>query len=93
MNRIYTAAFAAALISVASIAAAQQPQMDVAVRTTDLGNRTYMLEGMGGNVTVAVADDGIIMVDSQFANMHDKLKAAIEAVSKQPIKYLINTHL
>jgi glyoxylase-like metal-dependent hydrolase (beta-lactamase superfamily II) len=93
MNRIYTAALSAALISVAGIAVAQQPQMDVAVRTTDLGNRTYMLEGMGGNVTVAVADDGIIMVDAQFANMHDKLKAAIEAVSKQPIKYLINTHL
>lgn len=93
MNRILTAALAAAMTSVASFAFAQQPQMDVAVRTTDLGHRTYMLEGMGGNVTVAVGDDGIIMVDSQFANMHDKLKAAIETVSKQPIKYLVNTHL
>ena len=93
MNRIYTLALAAAFVSAANIAEAQQPQMDVAVRTTDLGNRTYMLEGMGGNVTVAVGDDGIIMVDSQFANMHDKLKAAIDAISKQPIKYLVNTHL
>lgn len=94
MNRIVANALALALISTASIAVAQPaPQMDVAVRTTDLGMRTYMLEGMGGNVTVAVADDGIIMVDGQFANMHDKLKAAIEAVSKQPIKYLVNTHI
>jgi len=64
----------------------------VVVKTTDLGNRTYMLEGQGGNVTVAVADDGVIMVDGQFAPMHDKLKAAIAAVTPLPVKYLINTH-
>jgi len=64
----------------------------IVVKTTDLGNRTYMLEGQGGNVTVAVGDDGIIMVDGQFAPMHDKLKAAIAAVSPQPVKFLVNTH-
>jgi len=93
MNRIVTATLAASFAALATVAAAQQPPMDVAVRTTDLGHRTYMLEGMGGNVIVAVGDDGIIMVDSQFANMHDKLKAAIDAVSKQPVKYLVNTHM
>jgi glyoxylase-like metal-dependent hydrolase (beta-lactamase superfamily II) len=64
----------------------------ITVKTTDLGNRTFMLEGQGGNVTVAVGDDGVIMVDSQFAPMHDKLKAAVAAVSPQPIRFLINTH-
>ena len=64
----------------------------ITVKTTDLGHRTYMLEGAGGNVTVAVGDDGIIMVDGQFAPMHDKLKAAIAAISPLPIKYLVNTH-
>ena len=64
------------------------------VKTTDLGNRTYMLSnGISGNVTVAVGDDGIIMVDGQHAPMHDKLKAAIAALSPQPIKFLVNTHL
>jgi glyoxylase-like metal-dependent hydrolase (beta-lactamase superfamily II) len=52
----------------------------------------YMLEGQGGNITVAVAKDGIIMVDGQYAALHDKIKAAIATVSNQPIKYLINTH-
>src|SRR5260370_8738383 len=51
-----------------------------------------MIEGEGGNLTVAVAKDGIIMVDGQYAPLHEKIKAAIEAISKQPIKYLINTH-
>jgi cyclase len=66
----------------------------VEIRTTDLDNNVYMLEGQGGNTTVAVAKDGIIMVDGgQFAPLHDKLKAAIASISNQPIKYLINTHL
>jgi len=39
-----------------------------------------------------VGTDGIIMVDGQFAPLHDKIKAAIAAISPQPIKYLINTH-
>ena len=51
-----------------------------------------MLEGQGGNITVAVGTDGIIMVDGQFAPLSDKIKAAIKAISPLPIKYLINTH-
>ena len=64
----------------------------IEVKTTDLGKDTFMLEGAGGNVTVAVGKDAIIMVDGQFAPMHDKLKAAIAAKSSLPVKYLVNTH-
>jgi glyoxylase-like metal-dependent hydrolase (beta-lactamase superfamily II) len=64
----------------------------VEIKTTDLGDNVYMLEGAGGNVTVAVARDGIIMVDGQYAPMHDKIKTAIATVSNLPVKYLINTH-
>jgi glyoxylase-like metal-dependent hydrolase (beta-lactamase superfamily II) len=51
-----------------------------------------MLEGAGGNITVAVGEGGVIMVDGQFAPLHDKIRAAIAAVSKEPIRYLVNTH-
>jgi len=64
----------------------------VQIRTTDLGHNVYMLQGGGGNVAIAVGSDGVIMVDAQFAPMHDKLKAAIANVTNQPIKYLVNTH-
>jgi glyoxylase-like metal-dependent hydrolase (beta-lactamase superfamily II) len=64
----------------------------VEIKTTDLGDNVYMLEGEGGNITVALAKDGIIMVDGQYAPLHDKIKAAIAVVSNRPIKYLINTH-
>ncbi|HLQ92593.1 MAG TPA: MBL fold metallo-hydrolase [Xanthobacteraceae bacterium] len=64
----------------------------VEIGTIDLGNKTYMLTGQGGNITVAVGTDGIIMVDAQFAPLHDKIKAAITKISPLPIKYVINTH-
>jgi cyclase len=64
----------------------------VEIKTTDLGDNVYMLEGQGGNITVAASTDGIIMADGEFAPLHDKIKAAIALVSNQPIKYLINTH-
>lgn len=100
MSRIALAAITAAAVSFAGAAAAQQQATPpvgpdwskITVKTTDLGHRTYMLEGQGGNVTVAAGDDGVIMVDGQFAPMHDKLKAAIAAVSPQPVKFLVNTH-
>jgi len=71
------------------------PQVDfskVEIKTTDLGDGVYMLEGQGGNITVATARDGIIMVDGEFAPLHDKIKAAIATLSNQPVKYLVNTH-
>jgi cyclase len=99
MKTIATAAFAAAAIGLAGIAGAQQPAAPPArdfsktvIKTTDLGGNTYMLEGEGGNITVAVGSDGIFMVDSQFAPLHDRIKAAIANLSKLPIKFLVNTH-
>src|SRR5882724_6537081 len=93
-------AVVAAMMAVSSPALAQTPAATppppdfskVEIKTTDLGDDVYMLEGQGGNITVAVAGDGIIMVDGEFAPLHDKIKDAIVLVSKQPIKYLINTH-
>ena len=92
----------AAVAGLAAPALAQQPApagppvgpdwSKIEVKTFDLGNRTYMLEGFGGNTTIAAGDDGVIMVDGQFAQMHDKLKAAIAAVTQQPVRFLVNTH-
>ena len=94
MKHITLAALAGTAVMFAGTAVAQQ-NVDfskVEIKTTDLGNKTYMLQGQGGNITVAVGTDGIIMVDSEFAPLHDKIKAAIEKISPLPVKYLINTH-
>ena len=103
MIRTGLAAIATVLLLTGSAVAQQQPAAapaapppvdfsKVEIKTTDLGDNVYMLEGQGGNITVAVAQNGIIMVDGQFAPLHDKIKAAIATLSNPPIKYLINTH-
>src|SRR6266852_424500 len=101
MSRIALAALAATTVLFVGAAIAQQPPPPAPpmihwvknqIKTTDLGNQTYMLEGQGGNITVAVGTDGIIMVDGQFAPLSAKIKAAIAAISPLPVKYLINTH-
>ena len=53
----------------------------VEIKTIDLGHNICRPDGQGGNITVAVGSDGIIMVDGQFAPLHDKIKAAIAAIS------------
>ncbi len=96
MTHWVPAVLATAMIAMGGAAAAQPAPPDfskVEISTTDLGHRTWMLQGQGGNITVAVADDGVIMVDGEFAPLHDKIKAAIGALSPQPIRYLVDTHL
>jgi cyclase len=94
MNRIALAALAGAGVILAGGALAQQAPnfANVEIKATDLGHRTWMLEGQGGNMTVAAGDDGVILVDSEFAPLHDKIKTAIKGLSDQPVKYVINTH-
>jgi cyclase len=93
MNRVVMAALAVSTMAFGGTASAQGIDFSkVEIKTIDLGRNTYRLEGQGGNITVAVGTDGIIMVDGQFAPLHDKIKAAIAAISPLPIKYLVNTH-
>jgi cyclase len=93
-------AVVATTLMLAGAAIAQQPPAappppdfsKIEIKTTDLGDNVYMLEGQGGNITVAVGKDAIIMVDGEYAPLHDKIKTAISTVSNLPIKYLVNTH-
>src|SRR5215475_1175626 len=97
---------ATALVALAGVAQAQQPPClpptpvpdfdNAVIRTTDLGNRMYMLDGVsgtvGGNVVVAVGDDGVILIDNMFPQMVGKIKAAIAAITPLPVRYVVNTH-
>jgi len=95
MNLVKKAALASAFCLMVTGAYAQgQPDFSkVEMKVTPLGNNVYMLEGQGGNITVAVGQDAVIEVDGEFAPLHDKIKAAVDKLSGgKPIKYLINTH-
>jgi len=92
LGHSFALAAAFSLFAASAYAQGQPDFSKVEIKVTPLGNNTYMLEGQGGNITVAVGTDGIIMVDSQFAPLHDKIKAAVEKISPLPVKYLVNTH-
>ncbi|MCX7321745.1 MAG: MBL fold metallo-hydrolase [Hyphomicrobiales bacterium] len=99
MRRLAILVAGSILASTVSVSAQQPPSAPpapdfskVVIKSTDLGDGIYMLEGQGGNMTLATAKVGAILVDSQFAPLHDKIKAAIANLTPQPVKYLVNTH-
>lgn len=65
----------------------------VEIRATRVSDSFYVLEGQGGKISVLTGPDGVLMVDSQFAPLTDKILAAIRQFSDQPVRFLINTHM
>ena len=78
----------------AAPAAPAQPDFAaVKIKVHKVAGNFYYLEGQGGNVGVLVGDDGVLMIDDQFAPLTEKLVAAVKTISRKPIKLLVNTHV
>jgi cyclase len=74
-------------------AAAQQRNFDaVQIKTTKVADGIYMLEGEGGNIGVSAGEDGVFLIDDQFAPLTPKIMTAVKAISDKPIRFLVNTH-
>jgi len=72
---------------------AQQRNFDaVQIKTTKVAEGIYMLEGEGGNIGVSSGEDGVYLIDDQFAPLTPKIVAAVKAISDKPIRFLMNTH-
>lgn len=65
---------------------------DVTIITEKLTEHIYMLKGAGGNIGVSAGEDGVFVIDDQFAELTDKILAAIKEISDKPIHYVVNTH-
>jgi len=65
---------------------------NVTIKTTQLSKNIYMLVGAGGNIGVSVGDDGVFIIDDQFAPLSEKILNAIKQLSDQPLNFLVNTH-
>jgi len=84
-------ALAAAALSFGAFA--QQRNFDaVQIKTTQVAEGIYMLEGEGGNIGVSSGEDGVYLIDDQFAPLTPKIVAAVKAISDKPIRFLMNTH-
>src|ERR1044071_7744123 len=73
-------------------AQAQTDFSKVEIKATKVAGNVYMLEGAGGNIGVSVGDDGVLIVDDQFAPLVPKIKAALKTLSDKPLRYVLNTH-
>ena len=65
---------------------------DVSIDTIKVEDGIYMLMGMGGNIGVSVGEDGVFMIDDQFAPLTTKIKTAIKEISDKPVRFVLNTH-
>ena len=65
----------------------------VEIATHHVRGTVHYVTGQGGNIGLSVGEDGIIMIDDQFAPLTDRIVAAIREVSNADIRFLINTHV
>jgi len=65
---------------------------NVEIKVQPAQGNVYMLIGAGGNVTVQVGKDGVLVVDTQFAQLSSQIVTAVRTLSNGPIRYIINTH-
>ncbi|HVP54297.1 MAG TPA: MBL fold metallo-hydrolase [Candidatus Eisenbacteria bacterium] len=91
MRRI---AFVTLLIFAALSAAQNQDFSKVQIKVTEVSGNIYMLEGAGGNIAASVGEDGIVIVDDQYAPLADKIAAALKGIgaTDKPVRFVINTH-
>jgi len=66
----------------------------VEIKVTKVAGNIYMLEGEGGNIAASVGEDGIVIVDDQFAPLAEKIQAALKnlKITDKPVRFVINTH-
>jgi cyclase len=62
------------------------------IETLHVRGNVYMLVGAGANVTVHAGSEGVLLVDTGTARMSQKVLAAVRAISRQPIRYIVNTN-
>src|SRR5271169_4983307 len=83
------------LLSTATLVTAQEKDFSkVQIKVTKVSGNVYMLEGEGGNIAASVGDDGIVIVDDQYAPLAEKIAAALKSigVTDKPVRFVINTH-
>ena len=65
---------------------------EVEILTHHVKDNIYYLEGSGGNIGVIIGDDGVLIVDNQFAPLTNKIEAAITDLTKLPVTFVVNSH-
>ena len=88
-----TIRIATLLLFLAAISIAQDQDFSkVQIKVTKVAGTVYMLQGAGGNIGASVGEDGIVIVDDQYAPLADRIQAALKGITDKPVRFIINTH-
>ena len=82
----------AVLFAIAIAVAQDEDLSKVQIKVTKVSGSVYMLQGAGGNIGASVGEDGIVVVDDQYAPLAEKIQAALKGVTDKPVRFIINTH-
>src|SRR5712691_3825522 len=85
-------ALALTMLAAAAAVAQDRDFSKVEIKTTKVAGNVYLLEGAGGNIAATVGDDGVAIVDDQFAPLSARIHAALAKLSPKPVRFIINTH-
>ncbi|HEX3117907.1 MAG TPA: MBL fold metallo-hydrolase [Candidatus Acidoferrum sp.] len=93
-NLLGLAALAAFLSFPLSGRAQDEDFSKVQIKVTKVSGNIYMLEGAGGNIAASVGEDGIVIVDDEFAPLAEKIAAALKnlGITDKPVRFVLNTH-
>jgi glyoxylase-like metal-dependent hydrolase (beta-lactamase superfamily II) len=82
------------LLSPVASHAQQDDLSKVEIKATRVSGNIYLLQGAGGNIAASVGEDGIVLVDDEFAPLAPKIGAALKGlgITDKPVRYVINTH-
>src|SRR5262249_45885288 len=69
-----------------------QERKTVKLRTLSPGDVLYVLLGGGGNTLALIAESGVVLIDTKSPGWGAAIREAVEAVTDQPVKTIVNTH-
>jgi glyoxylase-like metal-dependent hydrolase (beta-lactamase superfamily II) len=93
MGSLVRSAIALALGGTFCLALARSPgQEEVQIQVQPVAGNVHMLVGRGGNIGLCAGDDGILMIDDQFAELAPSIQEALKTLSPNPLEFVLNTH-
>lgn len=92
MNKALQTLLLSAVLLPAGSAIAQDFD-DVVINIHPVSGGVSYIEGRGGNMGLFIGDDGVFLIDDQYAPLTARIVAAIRSLSDEPIRFLVNTHM
>ena len=80
-------------LGVAGVVAQRGPRIPPTGAIEKVRDNLFKIPGAGGNTTVFVTADGVVLVDTKLANNGEAILNQVRTVTDKPVSMIINTHV